>query len=377
MNKEIKELCDRSDIIQRYSVNGRIDSYILTSDGVKNILSLNPDDVVYEYNTGRPIMIRGITYCEPQPIYEITYTDGRTMKVPVTEMIYTGGNDDIHQLNILKNKIDSFIFDKVKPCIIDFNRIDNVKFVMNKIRDPYLVGALLTYGDWSIPYINLPLVDSNVFDYFSNMHLVEPSLLDSKIVFKWRQRDDETFVTWGQFFPQLYYGCTSEYRQTNDIFISEYTMESLSDRLQFIQGIFDIGWDKSIFPDHVGIIHFSETRLKEIQRVLWSLGILSKISYDPNIQCTKWSEDMGMKWRLDVIYNKHRIFPNFFYNEEAITYHINNDLKLVDLPLRRDFILKIESIKCYKSSGYMFNVVTENPCMVYVTDNYLPRVSSI
>ena len=365
------ELYDRVEAVRRCSLNQRIDASVLTPGGPINIIELNPGDTVYEYKTGKPIKIRGITRCDPQPIYGITYTDGRSMKVPVSEMIYTG--KDIHQLYLLKDILDSFIFDEVKPCVIGHSQsiADRLK------RDPYIVGALITYGDWDVPYINLPSYRPEICEYFTNSYMVDVSKLSgSKVLFKWRGIESEELVTWDRFLPYPCY--TVSHRLDHEMFPLEYINASIRDRMQFIRGIFDVGWDEQTFPDRIGIAHWEEFRLKEVQKILWSMGILSHISYDPNLdRANIWQRSEKMRWRLDILGRDHKIYPGLFYNADNIRYQINNDLKLADFAPRDDYLLKIESIDSYTSSGYMFNIVTENPCTVYVTDNYLPRVSSI
>lgn len=374
---------------QHYAINQLVDSKVMTNRGSVKILDLNPDDIVYEYNTGNPIRIRGITKCEPQPIYEILYTDGRSMKIPEYEMIYTG--KDIHQLHLLKDIMDSFMFDEIRPCVIDFNHGN----VVNPLRvDPYIAGALITYGDWDIPYINLPLWKPEIADYFCNTNIVEYGgiISASKVLFTWRTGypSSSHLITWDDFFP---YQCYSVAKRLDyDMFPIEYVTACLRDKMKFIRGIFDVGYDNNISPENISIYHHSEFRLKEIQKILWSVGILSRVVYSPDmIHANSWKISENMKWRLDIL-GDSRISPAIFYDINNIEHFVNyyyDDIygenlkrvrfipKSVNITPRFDLSLKIEKIQACIGSGYMYNIVTEYPCMVYVTDNYLPRVSSI
>ena len=85
---------------------------------------------------------------------------------------------------------------------------------------------------------------------------------------------------------------------------------SLNDRLQFIRGAFDIGYDSSIFrEEECGIGHKSKIKLEMIQSILWSLGIKSFIE---NISV---ENPFGWLYRLTV-QEDMIVFPNLFYNND-------------------------------------------------------------
>lgn len=138
-------------------------------------------------------------------------------------------------------------------------------------------------------------------------------------------------------------------------------------------GVFDIGYNKTRFPDFVAIEHWDENRLKIIQRILWSLGIPSVIEYDP-----VYKDDDGVyhkysynrDFRLRILGKKSN-YPGFFYDINELEYHIGEDSWMNKL--EPQWIFKVVKSKKY-CHGYMSNIVLDKPTWYY-TANYLPRLS--
>lgn len=340
--------------------------YLQTPKGVKEAGDLMIDDIVYEYTTGKELRVIH-TEITTGRICKVTYSDGRSQICRFEENIYTGGNHIIEARDALVRNY--------------FHDIETREYELNNKRistplypDPYIAGALIIFGKYDTPYINLPLDRSAADQLFAHKYNLDfaDKLEDNTTFYSWNGTDKSQPITWKEFFPNYDFYIASKFIRS-PLIPTEYTRASISDRKKFIMGVFDIGYNKDMFPDSVGIAHRSENRLKDVQMMLWSLGIMSRITYDPNLPIAR-----GREYRLDII-GEYDGYPGLFYDINAIRKNLENHNKFIHK--LNPFQLKIKSIAEVKESGatvsygYMRKIMLEKKHAIYVTENFLPRVS--
>jgi hypothetical protein len=267
--------------------------------------------------------------------------------------------------------------------------------------DPYVAGALLIYGDQKDPYINLPSFTSAINTTLAHkyqLNYANERSANGNFYFRYNGAPFDKLITWDEFFPNYTFSAKPGNLENPSDVPLEYHRSSIRDRIQFIQGVFDAGYDKTIFPNSCGIAHISGSKLLEVQKILWSLGILSTITYDQSILCRMEPDkisiseptipstggnikvDISFKipssyknkdYRLYVL-GKNSIYPGMFYNVESIENLIQNKYKSHKY---FKFKLEIKSIKfCDKISTR--NILLNKPYMKYLTDNFLPKISA-
>jgi hypothetical protein len=231
------------------------------------------------------------------------------------------------------------------------------KLMDTLIPDPYISGALITYGDYSSEYINLPSKNYMANQVLHNQYFLEygNKLGENIITYKSIGDPPDQLVTWKEFFPNSEVPC-------DDIIPLEYRRASMNDRWKFIRGAFDNGYDPNTFPDSCSISNVSEERLESIQKILWSIGVPSVVSYDANLKD---------QYHLDVK-GEACNHPAMFYSIEFVEKMIE-DKKTLRCPVCF-FKLKIQSIELY-ADGYSKSLVLDIPRIPYLTSNFLPRVS--
>lgn len=347
-------------------LNEYIPIYVQSRRGVVSIDDINYGDTVYEYGTGRELKVIDITNREDDNIYRAEYTDGRSQIYRANDLLFTGnGIGSVAELSKRKD------FPEMPLKAIELFRAPVSRPLYP---DPCIAGALIIFGRYDTPYINLPLDRSGVNQLFAHKYNLDyaDKLEDNTTFYAYNGGDKSEPITWKEFFPYYDFYATSGMARS-PLIPDEYTRASIIDRKKFIRGVFDIGYSPDMFPDNVGIASTSEDRLSEVQKMLWSLGVLSKISYDPNLPLAR-----GRNYRLDII-GEYDGYPGFFYDINNIRRHLRND-NIIKRPIS-DFKMKISSIGpvhhngSYICRGYMRNIVLNKPRALYVTDNFLPRVS--
>lgn len=341
-------------------INFPHDSRVLTTKGSKCIHDLVPGDKLYEYWTSNLLEVQDIIQSKIQTIWKITYSDGRsTLGIGSTPVLY---GDKIVPLKEAANRgkfppIDTFAIDYNKEEIVD-----------PLFPDPYSAGALLTYGDYADECINLPIhgiCEPNNFIRFMHNSEIAQVLGKDKIYFSWKHTSEEKCITWKEFFSK-YKSAVVSLDSVDPIIPIEYKRASITDRRKFIRGVFDVGFSKDVTPDCVATLNSTEFKLREVQEILWSLGVLSKIIYNPMIPLLR-----GMNYRLEII-DKYKNYPGFFYSVGDIRRILDNDNRICSRD--QDFRLKIIKIEKF-NQGYTYEVVLNKKNAVYTTANFLPRVS--
>lgn len=344
--------------------NNYIPVMIHTQRGIIDIKDVVSGDMVYEYKSNKKVKVLGGGYSKIKKIYQVNYTDSRIG-------IYTE-NDNIFDGNKIIS-IESALLMKTFHEIIPYPfEYDDQYERPNP--DPCVAGALIIHGRYDTPYINLPLDRSGINQLFAHKYNLDYAdyLEDNTTFYQYNGCTKDTPITWKEFFSKYDFYSTSK-RKDSPLIPEEYIKASLIDRKKFIRGVFDVGYNADMFPDNVGIANPHEYRLKEVQRILWSIGILSNISYDPNLPYAK-----GRIYRLDIIGSYHG-HPGFFYDINNIRNMIQNDNRWHQTI--NSFQMKIQSIEPIHTNGYtvengvMYNIICERPNVLYMTADFLPRVS--
>lgn len=336
---------------------------VLTHSGIVELSYIVPGDYVYEYKTGNFLKVLNVTKPTKCIIYQITYNDKRIDFIGNNDFIFTGKNIiDVTSVN------RNTTFSEIIQNPINFNKV----VIPNIDPDPYLAGAFLIYGDYNDKYINLPYDMNGINDVFLNKHSVTSILSESnnnKIYFKYTGDHENKKITWNRFFNTYSNININKRNKKSPIVPSIYSRGSIKDRIQFIRGVFDVGYSSKIFKNNtIGIIHNNVRNLKQIQEILWSLGILSKIEFDKYINSNN-------KYKLEIL-GKYNGYPGFIYNINEIENLLSNNIINSD-----KFKLSIDKISNNNISGlrynigYMSNLILEKPQAIYLNDKFLPRVS--
>lgn len=340
---------------------------VITSNGVKPIEEVNIGDKVYEYKTSKLLEVRGIQ-CESAPVDVVVYSDGRSGMYLRNSLIFNG-YAVVNLCDIYEGRISK------KANIIQYP----IEFNANKVvipldPSPYLAGALLMYSDHTKEEISVPLYLNTTYEMIVNMmndanglftknHLSDPIYPTVNFIYKGDLT--ETAVTWKDLFHGYKFDATTD---TSDrIFPIEYERASIKDRLKFLRGIFDMGYIRNVFPDGVvGIVGNDSKALVEVQKILCSVGILSRIKYDSFL-----SQMRGISYKLELM-GDHLVHPDLFHDVYHIMDTIKDETKAL-YPTTPNFV-DIMFTKNISENGYMYNLILDKPA-IYMDSNYLPRVS--
>lgn len=323
-----------------------------TQRGLIDLRHIFPGDKVIEYKTGNLLEVKKVYNHIYGKIYDVYYNDKRH-SIYLDKDFILNGNNLIRIFDINKNTI----FSEIKQYPI--------KKFNNKIRSPlnpdaYITGAFLMYGDLYDKYINLPYdMDgiNSVLEYKYDVDYSINPITSGKVYFRYKANYKDDMIDWNQFFGRY------------DIpKITDYIYTPIKDRIQFIRGVFDTGFNKNISPYSIAISNKSENKLIEFQKILLSVGILSKVTYDPNFD--KKHHDNNFK--LEVI-GDYDGYPGLFYDIDNIDHNLNNDNKIILYDPK--FRLMIDKLVPFKTSGIMSNIKLEKPNALYIDENFLPRVS--
>lgn len=333
---------------------------VLTSDGVKPIDEINIGDKVYEYETNNLLEVTGIMKYKPSTVYYVVYSDGRCTMFLENEPYFDGWQ-------IIKDGFNHESRVNIIQPPIEFNKD---KVVNPLPMDPYLAGPLFVYGDHNNPLVNLPYYYTNKLDekYLESLYLIQ-NIYDMNnnpyILFNDIRDESECAIAWNELYER--FNINKFYKDQITEFPIEYIRASFNDREKFIRGIFDIGYSKDIFENGIGIVGSNKVMMNEVQRMLISLGVISKITYSPVLHRIR-----GFEFRLDII-NHYSSDPGLFHNIENIMEVIEHEKELMDGNNYPS--IKISMIKALPIKGCMYNLYLEEPNQIYLDSNYLPRVS--
>lgn len=341
--------------------NDYADYSVLTNRGIVSINDVNIGDYVYEFNTGRKIMVKGLEQSDLAPVYQVIYNDGRSKFFLENQMIYTG-------------KMVCMVDEAAKMKHEEFGSINpkRIEFDQNPViegLDPYTMGMLYAFGDFTDTLVNLPISGNQASRLLSEKYtfIDVGEIGHEKCCF--RYHDSYKNITWREL---LNFG--------DDVVPAEflkdipyaYMYTTVKNRIQFITGIFDFGFDyDTVFRKSVGIIGNDLNRLQEIQRMLWSLGVVSCSDYNRNMSILT-----GINYMLSIYPTaENNGYPKFFYNVEKINRFLTED-NAIDNAQVQNFEVKP---KFFKRIGtrkkWAYNLVLEEPQAIFITKNYLPHVS--
>ena len=290
---------------------------VLTDKGNKSINNVNIGDKLYEYGTGNLLEVKDLVKVSG-PVHMIFYSDGRHGFYLQNQYIYNG-NIMLLLDDIISNKASKS--SHIIQYQIDFN---SDKVVNPLFPDPYVAGALFAYADYENENISIPLYFKQSDEFWVNLtdEIIPADAIDKSdvpsIYFIYNGDLSETPITWDKLFPNYKF-----YAKDGDgypIFPIEYERGSIKDRNKFIRGIFDMGYIKEIFPDGtVGIVGRNDKILKEIQKILWSIGVISIIKYDSLLYKMR-----GYEYKLELT-GDYRMYPGLFNNINNIENTIMNE----------------------------------------------------
>ena len=341
---------------------------VLTQRGFVELKNVVPGDYVFEYGTSKLLKVIEVPQPSRELIHKVTFNDGREQYLGNCDYLYTGKTI----ASILSISEDTE-FGVIEQYAIDYH--NDVYKPLDP--DAYLAGALLMYGDYEDEFINIPSYMNGINEVFSNKHSVEYGMEylnnQNKMYFKYIGDSSNTTITWKKFFNNKnIYPITKD--KSLPLIPDEYAHGSLKDRLQFIYGAVDMGYSIKLFPDGtVGIVNKSEDKLKEFQKILWSVGIVSKISYDTNID-----KVYKNNYKLEI-YGNYQRYPGFTYLVSNIEHILEHDNEIISYIPQFFVSIKQISLMDYNGTenahGYIGNLILEKPKALYITDDFLPRVS--
>lgn len=341
-------------------INLPYDINVHTTKGIKCVRHLTPGDKLYEYGTSNLLEVQEVLKSDIQTIWQVVYNDGRlTYGIGSTPVLY---GDKIISLKEAARRGN---YPPIKTFAIDYHRDD---VIAPLFPDPYTAGALLVHGDYDDEFINLPIngiCEPNNFIRFMHKSNTAQVTGKDKIYFSWAHRSEEERITWKEFFPRYEMYVTSK-DGAAPLIPKEYLESSIRDRRKFIRGVFDVGYSKDITPDVVATMNSTSMLLTDVQKILWSLGVLSKIVANPMIPLSRWRN-----FRLEIL-GEYTNYPGFFYSIGNINKILDNDNRIN--PKGSAFKLKISKILKF-NQGYTYEVRLNKPHAIYTSANFLPIVS--
>ena len=329
---------------------------VLTNKGVLDVKDIIPGDYVYEYKTGEMIKVLGISNPVRGFFTDIQYSNGIIKTILNSDKIFNGKN--IVNINSFEKNINN----KISFYPVTFH--NNITSILNP--DPYVAGALFIYGDFNDKYLNLPSDMLNIIDVLVYKYHIEVlNIIDSKVHFIFKDNTNSP-ITWEDFFGNNIRELINE---SDYKFIpNKYFYSLIKDRIQLIRGIFDTGYNPSVFHNgEIGINVYDYRKLYTVQYLLLSLGIISHIEI--------FDHDMNKKSSQLTIHGKYYGYSGFIYNIENMIKLINHKLITADKSFYIEKIYPSDILGLKYIHVYMSNLILEKPNTVYLDNNFLPVVS--
>lgn len=281
---------------------------VLTSRGFRLEEHINVGDRIYNFDTNNFEEVVRVGHRPFNRLFIIHYSDGRDTFICEKELIRMGD---------MLYRAQDFIEYNIPRAVIKTKAV--VFPTISTPVDPsaYIAGTLFGYADYNEERINIPAYADKVALHICNKYHYRSILNGNKIFFKYHKSVGDQYITWKDLFTN--YDFYSRYHDITDPPIPrEYIYGTYQERVQFIRGVFDVGYQYELSNDQVCLYHDNYERLELIQRMLWSIGILNKI-YDNKIK---------FKYRLDII-DEYRNYPGFFYDEFCIRNMVDADNRIV------------------------------------------------
>ena len=311
-----------------------LNEVIPTNKGMKLISDLLPGDCIYEYGTSNMIPVLGLQK-EYVPLCEVIYSDGRRAIMPE----YEAYSEEMQRL--------------LRPVALDYKK--DLTQLINYTPDPYVAGALLMYGDLMDECINLP-ADAKNYSLLLYKYDLEKVETSEKLYFKHKENND--LITYKEFFS------TFEFTNPLEIlyapFSQNYIFAHFNARWQFIRGAFDTVYDRTDSPDNINISHTDDFKLRLLQSICHSMGILTSPVEERN----------DLSW-LHVIRN-FESYPGMIYEVENIAQMIDVDWHVYKYDPHFEWkIVKINHLQ----PDYRFKIFpTKRKYFQYYGESFLPRM---
>lgn len=344
---------------------------VFTNHGIKEIGDITPYfDHVYHFRTGKLLTVTEVVATDPGNIYYGIYTDGRATVYHETDQVYIGYGKTKSISDFAGSSNIMF------RTSIDYYEIPFDNIVKSPLPiDPYILGVLYSCGDFTDKYVNIQNIPLSVISEVilnKNWGFTSASSLNGD---KYYLHIDgqESKLEWDTFFnPLLFMSLDDDVFwdavKTNfEVIPDSYKYASTLDRLKFIRGVLDISYNKEENPDNIAISSTSNRKIKEIQSVLLSVGILSTTGI------LEKDHQLGIpKTYLSIIDGLSR-YPSLFGKFDNIEYMLDIDNKIIDHEYKNR--LRLKKVLSKPNTGWTHRLRLLEPRQVFLSSNYLPLVS--
>ena len=334
-------------------------SLVLTTSGWKRMGDLTVGEQLIN-PVGANTFIESIYEQDVRPIYKVYFNDGRMVECSDNHLWEIQEKSRTHIWNTLK--IQSYIDARKRTVQVpEISNFELFKESEKKIH-PYLLGVLLGDGGLSHTSIRFTNKDEEVIEkmtlYLKELKLVKSnkSSIDYSIV-------SENHNNWlRKEIHRLNLNVTSEYKHIPN----EYIESTFNDRLELLQGLMDT--DGSC--DKLGRLEYTSVSyklIKDVQKLVWSLGGRAKIQTKHNVQYTspnqKEKKSGKTAYRIAIILPKG-IQP-FSLNRKIARYDSNRNKSRGNAS--SPYIVSIEYDRMEKCRC----IKTNNDRGLYITDNFI------
>ena len=323
---------------------------VLTKRGIIDETEIYPGDILYEYLTGNELEVTGVESVEFDKMCLIKYTDNREAIIADSELVYSG-KYLFYPIDIEKVELG-----KLYQSVLKFGS----QIPMSNV-DAYVGGALLTAGDLSSEYVTIEssrMADNN-FDKMIGLYAAGD--YGDYTAFKHKPTDEDC-VKWEDYFPEFYV------KEDMEIPL-RYLFGSLNVRRRWLRGAFDFKYNMDLSPDDVTMSHRNINVLKNVQKVLWSCGILSYIVPEPTVP---------KNYRLIVIGTK-AYSTEFFYNDDFVLNMLNSNINTSKLDPSFDLtifdICALDEELYTRGSFVPGFYIKDRKHALYLNGDFLPKVS--
>lgn len=351
------------------SVSSELNYRVITPRGDIPIKNIRPGDYVYNYLTNEVKEVKDVKRVADR-CFSVIYSDGRILSCLNSDLVLDGG--EIIDMETFKYHISNQSIKDLFTRIYYFNCDETP-------RNAALIGALYTYGDWSKNNINLPITPSKAYELYGDTYeykLMKHKIGDNDLFTEFINPTLEGFMNTSLFW-------TNKIKYT-DVFYREYFTEiydkekrtipkrymygSYKTRNQFMNGVVDMG--KHFFTEAGELTIYCGNKyiVKELQKMLWSMGIISTSIYSPG-----HSKIFGYDYNITIRKRGNKV-PEFIYNIQDIK-DINNKQNQKNYEFIPDFKVVPVMIKEMPNMIMTYNIMLDKPNQPFLLSNFMPKIS--
>lgn len=346
---------------------------ILTTRGVLDANDVLPGDFVYEWRTGNLLEVKEIKMMPFYEMFKLVYSDGRYQYIVDPECIYLDQWTLPPHHPFCKCTYTRDYPIKIYP--IDFTKGNEYGIEAPLDPDPYVAGALCIHGDQDQEELNWDFDRTEANNQFSHKYNVDyyPLIGPNENYFQWKGRVTEERITWKEFFGDIDFHATNP--ESDKIIPDKYFYTSMKNRVQFIRGAFDMGYDETRSPDRVALYHTDRNKLVWVKKMLDSMGVSCHIYTDMRVDYKRkhWLEIQGPL----------NTWPGFFYHYDYIARMLNNSIdKCCVTASDQELYATVTLVDIVNMGGCRYyaknpvpHIVLEREHMFYTSPNFLPCVS--